>query len=185
MSAEAMLSDSVASLLERQGAEVLAELQHRYRSALDDNPEGSALIYEALRAALLAGVSAQCELDGERPGGLEARSNAWQDWQRAKDQTPEALDWPDELAASAPGAVAQAGDLLDAAGRELGFHKSWLYDLGVGEELAEAGGRSSALSRARPCACLNPCSRNPPAWVRCSPTATCRWRSRTISPRPS
>jgi hypothetical protein len=139
MSAETTLTGSVESLLERQRAEVLADLERRHRRELEDNPEGMALLDDALREAMLAGVRAQANIERRYTSELEAGPDAWDAWQRVKDATPEALDWPDELAGTAPAARDRAGELLASAGAELGFHGRGLDDLRrTGEMAAEA-----------------------------------------------
>jgi hypothetical protein len=140
MSAEVVLTGSVDALFEREVAHVLARIEKRYPGPLDGNPEGLAVIRDALHAALAVGAGAQCQLDRDRPDRLEAGPEAWEQWQRMKDETPEAQNWPDDLATDFPSAVADAGEVLNAAGQELGFHRSWRHDLRCeGEELAEAG----------------------------------------------
>src|SRR5438067_10881986 len=114
MATKTQLAEPVERLLARERAEVLAELQHTHRRALSDNPEGSALVSRALGQALLVGLRAQCRLDGLYPHNLQARDDAWADWQRVRDETPEAVDWPDELSQTVPDAVRTAGEVLAA-----------------------------------------------------------------------
>jgi hypothetical protein len=150
MSAETTLTGSVESLLERQRAEVLADLERRHRRELEGNPEGMALLDDALREAMLAGVRAQANIERRYTSELEAGPDAWDAWQRVKDATPEALDWPDELAETAPGARDRAGELLASAGAELGFHGRGLDDLRRTGEMAAKATAALVRSIAEP-----------------------------------
>lgn len=138
-------SGSVQALLERHVQGILSDLQRGHRRALEDNPDGSAVIAGALREAVLVGLRAQCEIDRRYLVSLDAGPDSWEQWQGAKDETPESLDWPAELEARAPEAAEHAGDALAAAGTELGIHGHELRELrGAGEQAAEAG---AALGR--------------------------------------
>jgi hypothetical protein len=150
MPIKTQLTEPVERLLARERAEVLAELQRAHRRVLCDNPEGSALVARALGQALLVGLRAQCKLDGLYPHNLHARDDAWADWQRVRDETPEAVDWPHELGQTVPDAVREAGELLASAGAELDFHTRRIADLRrVGEQCAE-GGAALVRTLARP-----------------------------------
>jgi hypothetical protein len=140
MSVEASLTAPVESLVDRHVAEVVSALARRHRRQLDDNPDGSAVIAAGVRAAVMAGIVAQSHLEGLPAGGLEAAPNTWEQWQLAKAETPEALEWPEELVRRDPAAVNRAGELLAWAGRQLGMHGRELGDLhAAGEQAAEAG----------------------------------------------
>jgi hypothetical protein len=145
MPSDTALSTSVEALLARHRSQVLAELQRRRRRALSDNPQGSAIVDEALGRALLIGVHVQCELDRRSPRELEAGPDAWDEWMRARDETPESLDWPRELADTAPEELERAAKALRSAGAELDLHSREIRDLcDAGKECAEAG---AALAR--------------------------------------
>ena len=139
MPAEMSLTNSVEALLERYRADVLDGLERRHRRELEDNSEGMRLLGDALREATLEGVRAQANLDRRYPSSLDAGPEGWELWQRAKSVTPEALDWPDELAETAPAARERGGELMATAGAELGFHGRDLDGLRrTGEVAAEA-----------------------------------------------
>src|SRR5438067_1251124 len=151
MATKTQLTEPVDRPLARERAEVLEELQHTHRRVLSDNPEGSALVSRALGRALLVGLRAQCKLDGLYPHKLQARDDAWADWQRVRDETPEAVDWPYELSQTVPAAVREAGEILASAGAELDLHRHVIADLRrVGEQCAEGGAALvRTLTRAR------------------------------------
>jgi hypothetical protein len=125
--------------LERHGAEVLGRLQGQHRRELDDNPQGMDMLAHALTKAMAVGLVAQAKLDGVYPSQLEAGPGAWNEWHRAKLDTLEGRDWPDRLAETDPDAVARAGDLMEDAATELGFHGRGADHLReAGEQAAEA-----------------------------------------------
>jgi hypothetical protein len=134
--------------LVRREADAVAEgLTRAYPRVLADNPDGVALIREALRDAIRLGLDAGSEHAGRLADELDfSRADAWALWQRQRDRTPEARAWPAELAATEPRVVARARELLEDAGRELGLHGRSSRALGdEGEQAAEAG---AALARA-------------------------------------
>ncbi|HKN93462.1 MAG TPA: hypothetical protein VJU60_03945 [Thermoleophilaceae bacterium] len=164
MLSKLVLSDAAKRLLARERAEVLAGLQRAHKRSLDDNPEGSALIENALGRALLVGVRAQCELDWLPGLDRDAPPTAWEDWQNIRDETPEGREWPDVLVQRKPEAVEKGGDLLEAAAAELDLRRREREDLRwAGEQCAEAG---AALVRAL----TQPPGREPaPVWAEPGP----------------
>lgn len=134
-------------LIGRESDAIVAALVRSYPRALVDNPEGVALIDEAVRRAIGLGLDAGCKRAGCSPAELDfGREDAWVLWQRQRDQTPEARAWPAELAATVPLVSESAQELLEAAGRELGLHGRASRDLRhTGGQAAEAG---AALVRA-------------------------------------
>lgn len=134
------LSESVKRLLARELHEALAGLERSHRRTLSDNPQGSALVEEALRQALLIGVREQCQIDWRGELDLETSPQAWDDWQEIREETPEGREWPAVLADTRPAAVRRAGDVLDAAATELDVRRREREDFRwVGEQCAEAG----------------------------------------------
>src|SRR5919204_3482801 len=134
------LTEPVERLLARERAEVLAGLQRRHRRALDDNPEGMAIISKALGQALLLGLREQCRLEDVYTHRLQAGPDAWARWQEVRDQTPESLDWPDQLSQRAHDAVEQARGLVESAAAELDIRSRERRDFrGTGEQPPQAG----------------------------------------------
>jgi hypothetical protein len=133
-------------LVGREADAVVDSLSRAHPRALADNPDGVALLGEAVREAIGLGLDAGCEHAGRAVGELDfGQAEAWERWQRQRDRTPEARAWPAELAATEPRVVAHARELLVAAGRELGLHGRSSRALGdMGEQAAEAG---AALAR--------------------------------------
>lgn len=155
---------------------MLAELERRHRRVLSDNPEGCALVKRALEDALVAGVQAQCGLDGIAVDELEAGEGAWDAWRRARDETPESERWPDTLARTDPEAVRHAAAALGAAAAELDVRTRERRDLEWhGEQCAEAG---AALVRSlrRQAQDARACSLKQPRWARWNPTGRVEWR---------
>jgi hypothetical protein len=122
-------------------AEALARSHPR---ALAENPEGVTLLRQAVRDAIRLGLEAA---GARHTGELDfGQPEAWERWQRQRVRTPEATAWPAELAATEPGVVARARELLVDAGSELGLHgRSSRTFADAGEQAAEAG---AALARA-------------------------------------
>jgi hypothetical protein len=135
------------SLIRREAHAVVAALSRAHPRALTENPDGVALLEDALRDAILLGLDAGCRHAGRLADELDfGHPEAWAFWQRQRDRTPEARAWPAELAATEPRVVAHARELLVEAGRELALHGRSSRALGdVGEQAAEAG---AALARA-------------------------------------
>jgi hypothetical protein len=134
-------------LIGREAEAVVDSLSRGHPRTLADNPDGVALLGDAVRRAIRLGLDAGCERAGRAPVELDfGRADAWERWQRQRDRTPEARAWPAELAATDPGVVADARELLVAAGRELGMHGRSSRAVGdAGAQAAEAG---AALARA-------------------------------------
>jgi hypothetical protein len=134
-------------LIRREAHAVVEALSRAHPRALTENPDGVALLEDALRDAILLGLDAGCRHSGRLADELDfGHPQAWALWQRQRDRTPEARAWPAELAATEPRVVAHAGELLEEAGRELALHGRPSRALGdVGEQAAEAG---AALARA-------------------------------------
>src|SRR5688572_5103375 len=110
-------------LIGREADAVVESLSRAHPRELADNPDGVALLGEAVREAIGAGLDAGCEHAGRAVGELDfGHAEARERWQRQRDRTPEARAWPAELAATEPRVVVHARELLVAAGRELGLH---------------------------------------------------------------
>ena len=135
------------SLIRREVDAVTEALSRTHPRALAENPDGVALLEDALRDAILLGLDAGCRHAGRLAEELDfSHAEAWELWQRQRDRTPEARAWPAELAATEPSVVARAREVLVDAGRELGLHGRSSRALGdAGEQAAEAG---AALARA-------------------------------------
>jgi hypothetical protein len=129
------------SLIRREVDAVMESLARAHPRALTENPDGVALLEDALRDAILLGLDAGCRHAGRLADELDfGHPEAWALWQRQRDRTPEARAWPAELAATEPRVVAHARELLVDAGRERGLHGRSSRALGdVGEQAAEAG----------------------------------------------
>jgi hypothetical protein len=134
-------------LIRREADAVVDALARAHPRELADNPDGVALIGEAVRKAIRLGLEAGCRRSGRPVGELDfASAEAWERWQRQRERTPEAHAWPDELGASAPEVVDDARELLVTAGLELGLRGRAARGLrDVGGQAAEAG---AALARA-------------------------------------
>jgi hypothetical protein len=128
-------------LIGREADAVMEELARAQPRALADNPDGRALLDEAVRKAIALGLDAGCAQAGRTAGELDfGRAGAWERWQRRRDRTSDARAWPAELARVDPGVVAQGRQLLVDAGLELGLHGRASRALGkAGEQAAEAG----------------------------------------------
>jgi hypothetical protein len=122
-------------------------LARTHSRALADNPDGTALVAEALREALHLGLDAGCRRVGRPSRDLDyGRSDAWERWQRERDRSPERGAWPADLERSAPEVIARARELVAAAGTELGLRRRARNSLAdAGAQAAEAG---AALARA-------------------------------------
>jgi hypothetical protein len=144
---EDRVSAAYDSLTGRELERVLADLERAYPRALDDNPEGAALVAAALRDALRLGLEAGCRRAGRRPGELDySGSDAWERWQRERNRSPEGLAWPADLESTAPDVLADARTLLADTGVDLGLHRRALARFQeAGAQAAEAG---AALARA-------------------------------------
>jgi hypothetical protein len=134
-------------LVGREADAIADALTRAHPRALADNPDGVALIGEAVRRAIWLGLAAGCERAGCPVEQLDCGDpDAWERWHRQRDRTPEASAWPAELEASVPDVVENAAELLVAAGAELGLRGRSSRDLrDVGGQAAEAG---AALARA-------------------------------------
>jgi hypothetical protein len=135
------------SLIGRETDAIVESMVRAHPRQLRDNPDGVALIGDAVRDAIRLGLDAGREHAGRAVGELDfSHPQAWALWQRQRDRTPEARAWPAELAATEPRVVAQARELVEGAGRELGMQGRSARALGdLGEQAAEAG---AALARA-------------------------------------
>jgi len=131
---------AVELLLTRERDNVLAKLQRQHARALEGNPEGCAAIAVALDAALLAGLQAQCELDGLEPGQLQASAQDWEAWEQQREEGSPSLGWPHHLARIAPQAVERASELLASAATDLDLRMPERRALTrAGGQCAEAG----------------------------------------------
>jgi hypothetical protein len=127
-------------LLRREVDRVLVELARANPRALADNPEGSAIVGDALRQAMVLGLSAAFAKAGVSETELDFGADTWRRWQDARLLAPEGEGWPAALELIAPHAVDDARTLALAAGQELGLHGRALRRLGAaGEQAAEAG----------------------------------------------
>jgi hypothetical protein len=147
------LPPSSLELLDREREVLIAGLVRRHKSALEGNPEGCALLGQAVASAMLLGVRSQCELDELSPASLGAASESTGDiWRAERARTPDALEWPSMLNASAPEEAAEAAGLVAAAATELGLRGRRLRDFEhVGVQAAEAGAALvRVLSRGQP-----------------------------------
>jgi hypothetical protein len=133
-------------LIGREADAIVESLSRSHPRALTDNPDGVALLEDAVLEAIGLGLDAGSRHAGRTADELDyGRPEAWALWQHQRDRTPEARAWPAELAATEPRVVAHARELLTDAGRELGLHGRSSRALGdVGEQAAEAG---AALAR--------------------------------------
>jgi Putative prokaryotic signal transducing protein len=147
MGGEGIVSASLDGLIAREVERVCGELERNNPQALGDNPEGAALIADALRDSLWLGIAAGCQLESCSVGELDSdRERAWEDWWQVRGQTPEARSWPAFLAEGAPRVLDQADELLASAAAELNLRGRTARNLRrAGAQAAEAG---AALSRA-------------------------------------
>jgi hypothetical protein len=131
----------------READAIVESIVRSHPRQLRDNPDGVALIGDAVRDAIRLGLDAGRKHAGREVGELDfSHPQAWALWQRERDRTPEARAWPAELAATEPRVVAHARELVEGAGRELGLQGRSARALGdLGEQAAEAG---AALARA-------------------------------------
>jgi hypothetical protein len=138
---------SLERLIAAEVKRVLEELERSHESALMDNPDGAALVAEALRESIWLGVAAGCELERCSMRELDSdRESARKDWWQVREQTPEARSWPSFLAKGAPEVVDQAEQLLAAAAIELNLRGRAARGLRrAGAQAAESG---AALARA-------------------------------------
>jgi hypothetical protein len=134
-------------LIGREADAIVGSIVRSHPRQLRDNPDGVALIGDAVRDAIRLGLDAGRKHAGREVGELDfSHPQAWALWQRERDRTPEARAWPAELAATEPRVVAHARELVEGAGRELGLQGRSARALGdLGEQAAEAG---AALARA-------------------------------------
>jgi hypothetical protein len=141
------VSGGLYGLIGREADEVVESLSRAHPRALAENPDGVALLGDAVRDAIRLGLDARRKHAARPVGELDlSHAEAWELWQRQRDRTPEAHAWPAELAATEPRVVANARELLVDAGRELGLHGRSSRAFGdAGEQAAEAG---AALARA-------------------------------------
>jgi hypothetical protein len=136
-------------LIEREADAVVEALSRSHPRALRDNPDGVALLGDAVREAIALGLNAGSVRAGRTAAELDfGQADAWERWQRRRDRTSDARAWPAELARADPGVVAQGRQLLVDAGLELGLHGRASRALGkAGEQAAEAGAAlASALT---------------------------------------
>ncbi len=147
MGSDGPASSSLERLVAREVERLLTELECTNERALADNPEGSALVADALRGSIWLGIEAGCEFERCSVQGLDSgREHAWEDWWHVRDESPEARAWPAFLAARAPGVLDQADELLAAAATELNLRGRAARHLRrAGAQAAEAG---AALARA-------------------------------------
>lgn len=126
---------------------MLGDVERSCPRALADNPEGSALVGQAIREAIRLGLDTCCGLAKRSVSELDfGRADAWERWQAERDRTPEARAWPAELEAITPATVEDASELLAAAGLQLGLRGRVLSRLrAIGAQAAEAG---AALAQA-------------------------------------
>ena len=141
------VSPGLDGLIGREADAVAESLSRAHPRALAENPDGVALLGDAVRDAIRLGLDAGRKHAVRPVGELDfTEADAWELWRRQRDRTPEARAWPAELAATEPRVVARARELLEDAGRELGLHGRSSRALGdAGEQAAEAG---AALARA-------------------------------------
>jgi hypothetical protein len=134
-------------LVGREADAVMEALVRAQPRALADNPDGQALLDEAVRKAIALGLDAGCARAGRAAAELDfERADAWERWQSRRDRTSDVRAWPAELARDEPGVPERARQLLVDAGLELGLHGRASRALGkAGEQAAEAG---AALARA-------------------------------------
>jgi hypothetical protein len=137
----------------------VAWLERELRRALEDNPEGQALLLTAVERAVLLGMRGWGSTDAEG----RAADDLWGRWQARRQLTPEAERWP-ELLGEAGGreaerTLAEAEALLLNVGAELGMTgavggrraRRTLAD--VGRQSAEAGASLAyVLTAPRPAA---------------------------------
>ena len=138
---------SLERLIGREVERVMGELERSHPRALEGNPEGGALVAEALRRSIWLGLKAGCKLEKCSVDRLESdRGSAWEDWWRIRELTPEAQSWPGLLSESAPQVVDQADELAGAAALELDLQGRAARSVRhAGAQAAEAG---AALARA-------------------------------------
>jgi hypothetical protein len=141
------VSGSLDGLIGREADAVVESLSRAHPRVLAENPDGVALLGDAVRDAIRLGLDAGRGHAARPVGELGfTQAEAWELWQRQRDRTPEARAWPAELATTEPRVVARARELLVDAGRELGLHGRSSRAFGdAGEQAAEAG---AALARA-------------------------------------
>src|SRR5918999_2262051 len=135
------VSPGLDGLIGREADAVAESLSRAHPRALAENPDGVALLGDAVRDAIRLGLDAGRKHAVRPVGELDfTEADAWELWRRQRDRTLEARAWPAELAATEPRVVARARELLEDAGRELGLHGRSSRALGdAGEQAAEAG----------------------------------------------
>jgi nucleotide-binding universal stress UspA family protein len=154
---------TVAQLIRRFARGEVVWLGRWFKRALDENPDGQALLVTAVEHAAWLGLRGwgTASPDGPVPDDL------WQRWQARRELTPEAERWP-ELLAEAGGrdaerTLGEAEALLLDAGAELGMTgaiggrraRRALAD--VGRQSAEAGASLAyVLTAPRPTAASEP-----------------------------
>jgi hypothetical protein len=141
----------IERLVDREVEEALGGLRRSYPRALEDNPAGSDLMAEALRRAVRIGLLGGFEVAGQpppAPAGLEG--DVWGDWQGRRHATPDGSEWPAQLEAEAPDAVARAAGLIEDAGAELGLHGRAARRLRLAGSQAAEAGRALAGSLTEP-----------------------------------
>src|SRR5918998_3432476 len=143
------VSPGLDGLIGREADAVAESLSRAHPRALAENPDGVALLGDAVRDAIRLGLDAGRKHAVRPVGELDfTEAEAWELWQRQRDRTPEARAWPAELAATEAGVGGRGRELLEDASRELGLHGRSSRALGdAGEQAAEAG---APLGRARP-----------------------------------
>jgi hypothetical protein len=154
---------TAAQLIRRFAREEVAWLGRWFKRALDENPDGQALLMAAVEQAAWLGLRGwgSASPDGPVPDDL------WQRWQARRELTPEAERWPELLAESggrdAERTLGEVEVLLLDAGAELGMTgaiggrraRRALAD--VGRQSAEAGASLAyVLTAPRPTAASEP-----------------------------
>src|SRR5687767_9271969 len=120
MAAEEGVSGGLDGLIEREADAVAESLSRAHPGALAENPDGVALLGDAVRDAIRLGLDTGRKHAARPVGELDlSQTEAWALWQRQRDRTPEARAWPAELSLTEPRVVARARELLVDAGREL------------------------------------------------------------------
>lgn len=136
-----------SDLSARFAAEEVAGLGRRFGGALEDNPDGAAILELALEQAVEIGFDAWCKIVGPPPDAAPI-GDVWASWHAQRALTPEAASWPRRLenagAPVASDALARVRAAVLAAGAELGLtgfgrgrFRRGLVELA--EQAAEAG----------------------------------------------
>lgn len=134
-----------SDLLARLATTELDAARGRLGEALRDNPEGEALLGDAIERAAQIGFDAWCDVAGAPPEAPE--DDLWDRWWAQRQLAPEAASWPVRLAyegeigaeaiAAAEQELFDAGIELGLTGRGRGRYVRRLQELGT--QAAEAG----------------------------------------------